>query len=185
TTSNVLLVPDGGDHPRLRGEHGSRTPRPTGSKGSPPLTRGAQRGSTEGSCRSGITPACAGSTTGCAWTASAIADHPRLRGEHLALSLTFGGKRGSPPLTRGARRGGWRGLPRHRITPAYAGSTRECVPWARARPDHPRLRGEHTPPGTINSSSMYMPANDTTPITTLLKMAWAFFVCSTLPRAVA
>ena len=69
--------------------------------------------------------------------------HPRLRGEHI-FSLQLGlALLGSSPLTRGARFvfGGF--VIRHRLIPAYAGSTVEfplfrCLPGA-----HPRLRGEH------------------------------------------
>ena len=109
-------------HPRLRGEHtGMKTPRGR-AVGSSPLTRGALIGVRA------RTPQTA---------------HPRLRGEHI-FSLQLGlALLGSSPLTRGARFvfGGF--VIRHRLIPAYAGSTVEfplfrCLPGA-----HPRLRGEH------------------------------------------
>ena len=71
-------------------------------------------------------------------------DHPRIRGEHRILppGQTLPG--GSSPHTRGARpgvspTGGIRG-----IIPAYAGSTSTRLAAIARRPDHPRIRGEHT-----------------------------------------
>ena len=70
-------------------------------------------------------------------------DHPRIRGEHSSLLQSILVPWGSSPHTRGARAmpGAVR-LPGG-IIPAYAGST--DIPDRRraARPDHPRIRGEH------------------------------------------
>ena len=63
---------------------------------------------------------------------------------------------GSSPHTRGAHRRPHRPRNRRRIIPAYAGSTRPSSPASAARPDHPRIRGEHastTTPSTGTSGS--------------------------------
>ena len=72
-----------GDHPRLRGEHGSPF-WPTGPlRGSSPLARGAlEKGNLCGP-QGGIIPACAGSTCKSESAQQACRDHPRLRGEHF------------------------------------------------------------------------------------------------------
>ena len=70
-------------------------------------------------------------------------DHPRLRGEHNLVRCLADGDNGSPPPARGARAAAYLAGDRARITPACAGSTRGRHRFARRRPDHPRLRGEH------------------------------------------
>ena len=63
---------------------------------------------------------------------------------------------GSSPHTRGARRVGPVVLPRRGIIPAYAGSTDAHVGSDATYPDHPRIRGEHsptTPPGRRRNGS--------------------------------
>ena len=72
-----------------------------------------------------------------------IADHPRIRGEHVADCAFAVALAGSSPHTRGARQL----LIVHRrilrIIPAYAGSTVDCVVVGFPEWDHPRIRGEH------------------------------------------
>ena len=119
-------------------------PRPSGCRsGSSPHTRGAPVTGSLAMTRSGIIPAYAGSTAALAAQAHSIADHPRIRGEHLCRRSFGAVKAGSSPHTRGARQ-----LARDRdeiarIIPAYAGSTFPSLASTSARRDHPRIRGEH------------------------------------------
>ena len=130
-------------HPRLRGEHGDFCVPLTQPEGSSPLTRGALHALLASLRVWGLIPAYAGSTVEVVDVRPGTGAHPRLRGEHI-FSFQLGlALLGSSPLTRGARFvfGGF--VIRHRLIPAYAGSTVEfplfrCLPGA-----HPRLRGEH------------------------------------------
>ena len=70
-------------------------------------------------------------------------DHPRIRGEHIAVEEIVAALRGSSPHTRGAHRSTQRRAPTRRIIPAYAGSTTVAPQCARPQADHPRIRGEH------------------------------------------
>ena len=93
---------EGRDHPRIRGEHLRRgMPPPTGG-GSSPHTRGARRRGPRRRGGGGIIPAYAGSTLHDKRMGSRSADHPRIRGEHVLLSLSPRRQRGSSPHTRGA-----------------------------------------------------------------------------------
>ena len=143
TASTRLSTGPRGDHPRLRGEHPFATASGICAVGSSPLARGA-RGRRESALGvPGIIPACAGSTAGCAATASRARDHPRLRGEHRWVRRYCEPGEGSSPLARGApiehKVGGEPGG----IIPACAGSTRRRGSSHGRVGDHPRLRGEH------------------------------------------
>ena len=117
----------GQDHPRIRGEHPSHVSTLISPKGSSPHTRGALLiQDRRRSCR---------------------ADHPRIRGEHIQKQSADSTGKGSSPHTRGAHRQASRRRRLERIIPAYAGSTRTLSDRAHPRPDHPRIRGEHTPGG--------------------------------------
>ena len=111
------------DHPRIRGEHCSRSRRPRRAVGSSPHTRGAPLPSPVPTPSAGIIPAYAGSTCKSRGRSSSWSDHPRIRGEHVFRS--FGSKcpKGSSPHTRGAPDRG--------------------VQVIEHTPDHPRIRGEH------------------------------------------
>ena len=71
-------------------------------------------------------------------------DHPRLRGEHLKKTFTANRCQGSPPPTRGTRKGTDYRLLCNGITPAYAGNTQAKSYPPPVPQDHPRLRGEHS-----------------------------------------
>ena len=111
------------DHPRIRGEHPSRSAPPHGRRGSSPHTRGARSGALLLGRVDGIIPAYAGSTPRAALLREGPEDHPRIRGEHRKLAARGGEKVGSSPHTRGAR-------------------LHECE-LLRGNADHPRIRGEH------------------------------------------
>ena len=90
-----------------------------------------------------ITPACAGSTFSTNLKFSLSKDRPRLRGEYFFNVKDCIFFTGSPPLTRGVLCLCCSGLCRHRITPAYAGSTIRYKNGKKYLEDHPRLRGEY------------------------------------------
>ena len=89
------------DHPRLRGEQGTRYTDIVLNVGSPPLARGTDRRAIDSNSYGGITPACAGNRIHVTVPLSASADHPRLRGEQLFRSVVDEITLGSPPLARG------------------------------------------------------------------------------------
>ena len=116
-----------------------RSPR----EGSSPHTRGARRRHRHRHPRSRIIPAYAGSTPGACTTAASSTDHPRIRGEHADGRTGFAIARGSSPHTRGALATSRAPAIRHRIIPAYAGSTGGPLDGSYLDWDHPRIRGEH------------------------------------------
>ncbi|MCU1613179.1 MAG: hypothetical protein JWO98_719 [Frankiales bacterium] len=131
-------------HPRGRGEHPSGATQRKPEQGSPPRARGALADGAMRVAHSGLTPAGAGSTRARTSTFSSARAHPRGRGEHLTTAGLNIRVEGSPPRARGAR-----GLTGHRLcrpglTPAGAGSTRNCVTDLAAGWAHPRGRGEHS-----------------------------------------
>ena len=91
--------------------------------GSSPPTRGARYLSARGSLSARIIPAYAGSTRENKAALDDIADHPRLRGEHVATDSIAARFSGSSPPTRGALELVGLELAGSRIIPAYAGST--------------------------------------------------------------
>ena len=138
--SSIVAV---GDHPRIRGEHLIDRAREKNVTGSSPHTRGARPGPGRGRGRGRIIPAYAGSTPARPGPASAGPDHPRIRGEHAGAVCVSVNGLGSSPHTRGAP-GRAASARLHRgIIPAYAGSTPSPCYCGAARPDHPRIRGEH------------------------------------------
>ena len=94
--------------------------------------------------RDRIIPAYAGCTFDLPSGIPLMADHPRIRGVHLSPSTVSPTPPGSSPHTRGALPGEVEDAVSIRIIPAYAG----CTTWgrisARARRDHPRIRGVHS-----------------------------------------
>ena len=133
------------DHPRIRGEHPMRNANPHGTPGSSPHTRGARYPAADRGPGPGIIPAYAGSTDQLPQPLPVTPDHPRIRGEHAELQPWCVGLRGSSPHTRGARHHPDRARSAFGIIPAYAGSTRRAARGPSAPPDHPRIRGEHSP----------------------------------------
>ena len=93
--------------------------------------------------RSGIIPACAGSTSVCFLGKFLVGDHPRMCGEHFNCEEVALMRVGSSPHVRGAHLD--RRLPRREsgIIPACAGSTWPASPPWHSSWDHPRMCGEH------------------------------------------
>ena len=131
------------DHPRIRGEHSQRHDPKGDFTGSSPHTRGALARAGLASSRVGIIPAYAGSTRICSALAATFADHPRIRGEHPASTMSACRGAGSSPHTRGAPEPSSTKSPSWRIIPAYAGSTVMMSSHWASDLDHPRIRGEH------------------------------------------
>ena len=105
TNCHSLLYESFWDHPRLRGEHFHTPHMQSGPMGSPPHTRGTRTSTVRMHRRIGITPAYAGNTCSSFCDSSALRDHPRIRGEHEDPMPEHIETPGSPPHTRGTRRG--------------------------------------------------------------------------------
>ena len=118
-------------HPRSRGEHVEPSSSVNAWRGSSPLTRGAPppRSRLAGDPR--LIPAHAGSTDHDATRRRVIRAHPRSRGEHWGRYSRSSVKRGSSPLTRGARNTSSVPHADRGLIPAHAGSTDEFVTYPR------------------------------------------------------
>ena len=113
--------------------------------GSSPHTRGARPPPEKRPGLARIIPAYAGSTPRPMGLTISRWDHPRIRGEHDGVYVVLSDAAGSSPHTRGALEHGEVYQRRPGIIPAYAGSTAMNVWKACFSPDHPRIRGEHSP----------------------------------------
>ena len=125
------------------GEHDTtctRSPRDTGSS---PHVRGAHSTRPSAHCRTGIIPACAGSTLKVSGRLRFAWDYPRMCGEHIVANRNCGSVQGSSPHVRGARAGRARPAGPSGIIPACAGSTVEQLFLTTVIGDHPRMCGEH------------------------------------------
>ena len=116
------------------GEHPAATGWNVVGLGSSPHVRGAPSRWWNAALVAGIIPACAGSTYEKLTILGMNRDHPRMCGEHVALSQAGGLKSG--------------------IIPACAGSTSPLLPRRAQGRDHPRMCGEHcTSRGVTRGSS--------------------------------
>ena len=130
-------------HPRMHGEHLNTLMESRQRPGLSPHARGALPHRRPLRFDHRLIPACAGSTSDHPSQESAAAAHPRMRGEHDAVSWGLPWWWGSSPHARGARSPLALGAVQGRLIPACAGSTRGL---RNARHDvaaHPRMRGEH------------------------------------------
>ena len=135
------------DHPRVRGEQFCAASAASRPAGSPPRARGADSHRAAGGQLTGITPACAGSSSRRAATWGSAPDHPRVRGEQFADLRNHAHPMGSPPRARGAAETVASQVKPVRITPACAGSRPPAASTHRHPRDHPRVRGEQSVPG--------------------------------------
>ena len=103
TVAVLEIVAGERDHPRIRGEHYPKLCSGTLRLGSSPHTRGALGILRIIFIEFGIIPAYAGSTGYWAVWGRKSSDHPRIRGEHYAVTIVVRDGQGSSPHTRGAR----------------------------------------------------------------------------------
>ena len=125
------------------GEHSRKMREGLGHKGSSPHVRGAHGSALLLLRRTGIIPACAGSTSPCSLPCRPPRDHPRMCGEHAMTGGQPAGTSGSSPHVRGARRLTRVKCSTQGIIPACAGSTSLARLSSCSRRDHPRMCGEH------------------------------------------
>ena len=111
------------EHPRVRGDHVSRPAPIPITTGTPPRARGSRGGGLRLPPDGGNTPACAGITARAARTTAHTAEHPRVRGDHIAAVTIPDMTIGTPPRARGSRSARRATGQRPRNTPACAGIT--------------------------------------------------------------
>ena len=142
THRRVVRMAQGGDHPRVCGEHTSCPVCDSGTRGSSPRMRGALVVGRRARLGEGIIPAYAGSTRLHLPIQSRCRDHPRVCGEHGIKDGKISAGKGSSPRMRGALASLPTVLLPRGIIPAYAGSTfgtRSDAPmWTGSSP---RMRG--------------------------------------------
>ena len=90
-----------------------------------------------------IIPAWAGNTSRALAGSLSGADHPRVGGEHWAMSRGWPVEDGSSPRGRGTHTSPHGSSTDSRIIPAWAGNTLASRPRRKHTPDHPRVGGEH------------------------------------------
>ncbi len=114
--------------------------------GPPPRARGPRVQGSPVSRGAGTTPACAGTTCAASPRRTRCRDHPRVRGDHLALSRKELALMGPPPRARGPLRDDAAHDPPRGTTPACAGTTWPATQATARIGDHPRVRGDHSSP---------------------------------------
>ena len=102
----------------------------------------------------GIIPAYAGNTSAACRFSTYRWDHPRVCGEHSAPRSIISSTAGSSPRMRGTRHVQGRDHRRRGIIPAYAGNTCAEVQCPVCERDHPRVCGEHPVVPEPHSSTM-------------------------------
>ena len=116
-----------------------------------PRVRGTRQLDADRGVIAGIIPACAGNTRTLDGICLRWRDHPRVCGEHALTAGAVGMLAGSSPRVRGTPlEAPWARLAR-RIIPACAGNTAAAGDWREVERDHPRVCGEHRPPGRFAS----------------------------------
>ncbi len=132
----------GRDHPRLCGEKLFCCPVGLDWLGSPPPMRGKVYKNIVCDLYNRITPAYAGKSFRKTAVRHAIKDHPRLCGEKQIQIVLVHKRIGSPPPMRGKVGQKRKIKTLCRITPAYAGKSRDNRNKIDIQEDHPRLCGE-------------------------------------------
>ena len=131
-------------HPRSRGENETHTLTTAEMPGSSPLTRGKRPARPQWARRARLIPAHAGKTSQAFTLPTAVAAHPRSRGENIDAWQLPERHVGSSPLTRGKRCLPKTTSRRRRLIPAHAGKTARRTRCQTSSPAHPRSRGENT-----------------------------------------
>ena len=130
------------DHPRIGGEKAELTAAVISAMGSPPRRRGKGYREFGIDISDRITPAQAGKSVAPRQKRSALWDHPRVGGEKYSRPSYSRISMGSPPRGRGKGNQAFSWYGSSRITPAWAGKSREIPLHLRAAKDHPRVGGE-------------------------------------------
>ena len=102
TQIGLEVIPCGGDHPRMCGEHAKLAQALHCNVGSSPHVRGARVRMRGTAPLRGIIPACAGSTWFFRCCSPGCRDHPRMCGEHFLRLIHEIMPTGSSPHVRGA-----------------------------------------------------------------------------------
>ena len=110
--------------------------------GSPPRVRGKVCFSVQRPLPQGITPACAGKSSGIVAFWGYHRDHPRVCGEKYSLRFLLSSPTGSPPRVRGKDGPVDLRVCHAGITPACAGKRPGCALSCKKLEDHPRVCGE-------------------------------------------
>ena len=143
TSGHGLGCACGRDHPRMCGEHCTKSCPTSSGLGSSPHVRGtlSRLIMRWGIC--GIIPACAGNTDEKMIACLHVGDHPRMCGEHLSAPFTTTLSIGSSPHVRGTPAVLHEFLDVVGIIPACAGNTALDGGKVMSGGDHPRMCGEH------------------------------------------
>ena len=141
----------GGAHPRSRGDHPPILIEPERRGGSSPLARGPHHLSTQAPEPIRLIPARAGTTMWDMMTNSRARAHPRSRGDHITDKALCAVIDGSSPLARGPLPVPSRLQGLHGLIPARAGTTRGESPGDTLFRAHPRSRGDHQSPFTLDA----------------------------------
>ena len=139
-------------HPRMRGEHQIQPQEIEHLSGSSPHARGTHPIHREHGANRRFIPACAGNTPKSSLIQRPSTVHPRMRGEHVQRPAQALGAAGSSPHARGTLPVGALGVARARFIPACAGNTADAVFRSSAMPVHPRVRGEHIAPASLDEA---------------------------------
>ena len=131
-------------HPRIRGERVAAVTGAFSSSGSSPHTRGTPHDQIHDSAIARFIPAYAGNAFLAPGYPLPCPVHPRIRGERVSGNCSACSSPGSSPHTRGTLRFRQPHACRQRFIPAYAGNAAAAPSRRRAKPVHPRIRGERT-----------------------------------------
>ncbi len=131
-----------GAHPRVRGDVSWRESVLDHGLGSPPRARGRLVFVVPPVSASGLTPACAGTSTCTSTMGGRPGAHPRVRGDVVGQLEDAPVAAGSPPRARG-RRGTWvASVTGVGLTPACAGTSPATIARESLAGAHPRVRGD-------------------------------------------
>ncbi len=146
-------------HPRWRGEHDLSAVLRDQGGGSSPLARGTQLAGQSATSTGGFIPAGAGNTALIQHQLTALAVHPRWRGEHYSCVRSSWRRAGSSPLARGTHQRRLRMPPNRRFIPAGAGNTclSRCI-YSLLCGSSPLARGTRNPRGFAVSFKRFIPA---------------------------
>src|SRR5690606_17695516 len=128
------------DHPHVRGEHAPLAERGMTQRGPSPRARGAPVPTPLDGPTARTIPTCVGSTGGGGGPRPPGADHPHVRGEHLAAIGVKGTPHGPSPHAWGAHLRRAHRIQPDRTIPTCVGSTSASTGRTARRPDHPHVR---------------------------------------------